>query len=253
MRIDLNDVGIIAANAGKAIMDIYTNPDIQAVFSYKEDNSPLTLADAESHRIIMNGLSAIRPQLPVLSEEGIDIPYDERKHWEYYWCVDPLDGTKEFLKRNGEFTVNIALIYKNIPVAGIIYVPATGDLYMGSAQGSFKKNVDGVVTSLQINKKNTEWTAVGSRSHTLPEEMAFLQKYPVANVLNAGSSLKFCLVAEGKAQIYYRHGPTMEWDTAAGHAIAVNSGASVTLTDGSPFLYNKASLKNNSFVCKVPF
>ncbi len=252
MRIDLNDIGTIAAEAGRAILKIYNDPLEQFVFTRKEDNSPLTLADKESHRIIVNGLSAIQPQMPILSEEGKNIPYEDRKHWEYYWCVDPLDGTKEFLNRNGEFTVNIALIHKNTPVIGVIYIPVTGDLYIGSAAGSFKTGADTVKTILKVDSKKDQWTAIGSRSHSSPGEVEFLSAYPVTNTISAGSSLKFCFIAEGKAHIYYRQGPTMEWDTAAGHAIALYSGAIITQPDGSPFLYNTPSLINTPFVCRIP-
>lgn len=251
MKIDIDAVGRIAKEAGLAILNIYNDPGQRSVFVSKEDNSPLTLADKTSHRIIMNGLSAITPSLPVLSEEGKDIPYDERKHWEYYWCVDPLDGTKEFLDHNGEFTVNIALICRNIPVAGVIYVPVTGDLYAGSIEGCFKTDNTGKRTTLKAAGRKDGWTAVGSRSHASQGEAEFLSKYPVCRTIPAGSSLKFCLIAEGRAHIYYREGPTMEWDTAAGHAIALYSGATITLADGSPFLYNKPSLLNKSFLCRT--
>ena len=253
MYSDVEKISRIAIEAGKAVMKIYNNPSLNIDINYKSDNSPVTIADKESHSIIVNGLQSITPSLPVLSEEGKSIPFDERKKWESYWCVDPLDGTKEFINRTNEFTINIALIHRHAPVMGLIYIPVTDTLFYGSVgSGSFKE-ISGVEKrKLNVSNRPGNWVAVGSRSHSSPEESDFLKKYPIVERVNAGSSLKFCLVAEGKAQIYYRHGPTMEWDTAAGHAIAAFSGADVLLRNGSPLLYNKHSLLNESFVCKVP-
>lgn len=253
MYFDIKKISGIAVEAGKAVMKIYNSPSFDIDIKYKNDNSPVTIADKASHSIIISGLQSLAPLLPVLSEEGRTIPFDERKNWEYYWCVDPLDGTKEFINRTNEFTINIALIHKNTPVMGVIYIPVTDTLFYGSIDaGSFKENIGVDKRKLNVSDRPGNWIAVGSRSHSSPEESDFLKKYPIVERINAGSSLKFCLVAEGKAQIYYRHGPTMEWDTAAGHAIAAFSGAEVFLPNGSPFLYNKHSLLNESFVCKVP-
>lgn len=248
--IDLAILLSLAKEAGKGILTIYNDGDIAVTL--KDDQSPLTLADRISDEIIMKGLTILNPAIPVISEEGKDIPYEVRKNWEYFWCVDPLDGTKEFIKRNGEFTVNIALIHKNTPVLGIIYVPGTGELYYGGAGiGSWKESVTGETQQLHADTNAKQWIAVGSRSHSSAEEIAFLKQYPIVETIAVGSSIKFCLIAEGKAHIYYRHGPTMEWDTAAGQAIATYSGAMVSNPAGEPFLYNKSSLLNGGFLVKT--
>lgn len=242
----------IAEQAGKAILDIYHSGDKIQV-SIKDDHSPLTIADKASNEIITTGLTTIFPDVPVLSEEGSSVPYNERKGWEYYWCVDPLDGTKEFIYRRDDFTVNIALMHRDHPVLGIIYAPVYGALYYGSAAtGSRLRKDDHPWKQLYADKNAKEWIAIGSRSHASEEEQSVLANYPVVAAVAAGSSLKFCRIAEGAAHIYYRHGPTMEWDTAAGQVIAESSGAVMTSADGSPFLYNKASLLNGGFICKIP-
>lgn len=245
---DILAVADIVRKAGKAILEIYHTDTAKWEIQQKNDHSPLTLADRISHRIISDGLGNLFPEIPIQSEEGKNIPYEKRKHLDRYWCVDPLDGTKEFISRNGEFTVNIALIVANEPVFGVIYVPVTDVLYYGmKGQGSFKI-ASGKTKRIQASASNDP-VAVGSKSHKAVEEEAFLSSLNIRNVVSIGSSLKFCLIAEGNAQVYYRHGPTMEWDTAAGHAIAVASGAQMTNADGSAFVYNKPSLVNGSFVC----
>lgn len=252
MHIDIQQINTIAREAGQGILTIYNGPQEGFQTTIKSDNSPLTVADKISNDIIVFGLKEVYPDIPIISEEGKDIPYEERKDWEYFWCVDPLDGTKEFIKRNGEFTVNIALMHHNKPVLGVIYVPVQDVLYYGSEQeGSWKIDADGVATELKTTTPTTDWVSVGSRSHASEEETQVLSAYPVTSTISVGSSLKFCMVAEGKAQIYYRHGPTMEWDTAAGQAIVNYSGGTVTQPDGQPFTYNKPSLLNGSFLCKV--
>jgi 3'(2'), 5'-bisphosphate nucleotidase len=249
---DLERLLKIAVEAGAAILTVYNNPEEAGRIKLKTDQSPLTLADEAAHTIIDQGLQALTPDIPILSEEGADIPYPVRQHWQTFWCVDPLDGTKEFIRRNGEFTVNIALIQGGEPVLGIIYVPVTGTLYYGGAgMGSFKRTADGVTSPIQVAADAQAWVAVGSRSHASPEEADVLSRYPIAASITAGSSLKFCLVAEGKAHLYYRHGPTMEWDTAAGQAIVTAAGGVMTMPDGAPFVYNKPVLLNGGFVCKV--
>jgi len=252
MSIDINELLIIAREAGKAILKIYNDPEKAGEIMFKADHSPLTLADQASNEVITNRLKILTPDIPILSEEGRNIPYSERKNWEYFWCVDPLDGTKEFVKRNGEFTVNIALIHGQTPVLGVIYVPVTDTMYYAGEQtGGWKIDTNGNKTALQVNNKSSDWTAVGSRTHSAPQEAELLAKYPVVKSVSIGSSLKFCLLAEGLAQIYFRQGPTMEWDTAAGQAILTLSGGSLTKPDGTPFLYNKESLLNGSFLCIV--
>jgi 3'(2'), 5'-bisphosphate nucleotidase len=247
----LQNLSDIAVDAGKAILEVYHSGEKIHV-SLKADHTPLTVADRLSHDIIVRGLSAIDPAIPILSEEGADIPYEERRSWEYFWCVDPLDGTKEFIYRRDEFTVNIALIRRNKPVFGIIYAPVYETLYYGADdRGSWRQRNGETAERLHADRDASAWTAIGSRSHASAEEEEVLRSYPVVKTIAAGSSLKFCRIAEGAAHIYYRHGPTMEWDTAAGQAIVVNSGAVMTGIDGTPFLYNKPSLLNGGFICKV--
>lgn len=251
MHVDIQPLLSLAVNAGEAILSVYNDTDIASSLQYKDDHSPLTIADTLSHNTIVAGLKSLHPKIPVLSEEGVDIPYESRKNWEYYWCVDPLDGTKEFINRNGEFTVNIALINNGLPVLGVIYIPCKQTLYYGSEEGSFKQYLNSEAVPIKADAGAEEWISVGSRSHADGSEEAFLEAFPVKQQLTAGSSLKFCLIAEGKAHIYFRNGPTMEWDTAAGQAIAVNAGALMQTPQGLPFVYNKPSLLNSSFVCRI--
>ena len=251
-----------ALRAGRAIMNIYNHPDLDWQVERKADNSPLTLADRESHRVIAEALEAT--PYPLLSEEGAHLPYDERKDWHSLWIVDPLDGTKEFLKKNDEFTVNIALVTDGVPVMGVIYVPAKHQLFWGEkGQGAFTAEVD--PETLHVGKpealplKGADWgrpfRVVASRSHLSPETETFItdlqRHHPDLEMVSAGSSLKLCLVAEGKADIYPRLAPTMEWDTAAGHAIALAAGKKVldAQTD-LPLTYNKEDLHNPWFVVK---
>jgi 3'(2'),5'-bisphosphate nucleotidase len=243
----------IAVEAGKAVLDVYHSPELYSEVSLKSDASPLTLADKAAHEIIVRGLNALTPDIPVLSEEGADVPYDQRSGWPFFWCVDPLDGTKEFLRRNGEFTINIALVQGQKPIFGVVYVPVTDTLYYGSEEmGSWKECVGQPPARLQCDVDAEEWTAVGSRSHGADGESTWLQNYPVTRQIAAGSALKFCMIAEGKAHIYYREGPTMEWDTAAGHAIVAFSGGRLCTPSLEPFLYNKEVLRNGPFVCSIP-
>jgi 3'(2'), 5'-bisphosphate nucleotidase len=248
-KIDIEKINQVAILAGEKIMEIYNDADFSRVVDFKADHSPLTLADKASHNIIEKELFKISPDIPLLSEEGRSIEYDERRHWNTFWLVDPLDGTKEFIKRNGEFTVNIALIDKDHPVLGVIYAPATDKLYYGmKGQGAFKRE-KGITSKIQVNKKEDNWIAVGSRSHSAPEEEQVLSKYPVKTSVSIGSSLKFCLLAEGEADIYYRYGPTMEWDTGAGQAILEAAGGKMLDNQQLTFAYNKKSLTNGSFIC----
>lgn len=253
MTIDLKTVESIlpiAREAGKAILEIYQSPDTVQV-TIKKDNSPVTMADYASHTIITKQLLQLYPNIPILSEEGKDIPYNTRKDWEYYWCVDPLDGTKEFIHKRDEFTVNIALVHNRKSVLGVIYVPVTDTIYYGlSGIGSWKIEGTAAPSAIHTDNRADNWTAIGSRSHATTGEQQLLTRYPVSRLISAGSSLKFCRIAEGAAHIYYREGPTMEWDTAAGQAIAESSGATMTHPDGTPFLYNKEQLLNSSFICK---
>lgn len=250
-NINIDYVCNLAIEAGKGIMEVYNDHNQDFDISYKSDHSPLTKADKIAHKIIMQGLSSQYSSIPILSEEGRSIPYNERKKWPLYWCVDPLDGTKEFIKKNGEFTVNIALISNDKPILGIIYQPTSDVLYFGASNiGSWKKN--GNTAPIKIHAQNSkEWVSVGSRSHNSDEENNIILNFPIKRKISVGSSLKFCFIAEGLAQVYCRVGPTMEWDTAAGQAIAENAGAIMTQIDGKSFLYNKTNLLNPGFICKV--
>ncbi len=252
MNIEIKDLLNIAKKAGDEILKIYNDETLFNVVDFKADDSPLTLADEASHKVIDKELKRLYPEIPVLSEEGKDITYEERKNWKLFWLVDPLDGTKEFIKRNGEFTVNIALIKDGYPMLGVVYAPATNTYYFGNAMlnEAFKQVGDGEYQSLEVNYKEHNRIAVQSRSHASEEENEVMKKYKVTDSISVGSSLKFCMVAEGKADLYYRHGPTMEWDTAAGQAVLEAAGGKVLRTDSEErFHYNKESLLNGSFIC----
>jgi len=241
---------MIAKDAGAAIMEFY-NGDFE--IELKGDDSPLTCADKASHKVIVAVLQKHFPDIPILSEEGKDISYDERKNWQRFWLVDPLDGTKEFIKRNGEFTVNIALIENQAPVAGVVYVPAQDKLYWGCKQeGAWTKMGAEPQRKISVKKPDLEkgLTVVMSRSHPSPELEEYLKEIRVAEALPVGSSLKLCTVAEGRADLYPRLGPTMEWDTAAGHAVVVAAGGSVKTSDGEVLSYNKKNLLNPYFIVK---
>jgi 3'(2'), 5'-bisphosphate nucleotidase len=246
----IDQIKEIAKKAGEAIMDVYNNADLNQVVEHKADDSPLTLADQAAEKVIKKGLEELSTQYPILSEEGKKMSYETRKDWNTFWLVDPLDGTKEFIKRNGQFTVNIALIKDGFPIMGVIYVPATETFYVGDENLAYKE-VENRKVDLKVNNKTNDRIAVRSASHASPEEDTLLGKYNVTDSISVGSSLKFCMVAEGKADIYYRHGPTMEWDTGAGQAILEAAGGKV-FQGNEPkerFNYNKENLLNGSFLC----
>jgi 3'(2'), 5'-bisphosphate nucleotidase len=247
-EINFNEISTIACEAGAAIMKIYAG---EFNVELKGDNSPLTCADRAAHEVIMAGLQEAYPEIPILSEEGRDIPYSERCQWSRFWLVDPLDGTKEFIKRNGEFTVNIALIEDGRVVAGVVYVPVQGKTYLGIRdKGAWLRVGDQDPVAIKVRDVDhaAGLTVVMSRSHPSPELEAYLQDIKVAEALPVGSSLKLCVVAEGKADLYPRLGPTMEWDTAAGHAVVEAAGGTVAMVEGEPLRYNKKSLLNPYFV-----
>ncbi len=251
MNIDIELLKKIAVSAGNEIEKIYFDKTLSQEVDYKSDNSPLTLADTTSNRVIVSSLKKHYPEIPILSEEGKSISFSERKNWKTFWLVDPLDGTKEFIKRNGEFTVNIALIENGFPTMGIIYAPILKKLYIGDGhtKSAFLIDETGKEISIKINNKSIKRIAVGSRTHSSDEEATLLKKYAISETISVGSSLKFCMVAEGKADIYYRHGPTMEWDTAAGQAIVEAAGGTVTnMENGKRFNYNRENLLNGSFL-----
>jgi 3'(2'), 5'-bisphosphate nucleotidase len=234
--------------AGKAILDIYNSEDFN--IEKKGDDSPLTQADKNAHKVIVSFLE--KTGLPILSEEGKDIPYEERKNWELFWMVDPLDGTKEFIKRNGEFTVNIALIKEGRSIAGVVYVPVTQKLYWAiQNEGAFLQN-EGKTSRLQSNQidlRQKGLKVVASRSHLNEDTQVFLDSLDQPETVSMGSSLKFTVIAEGKADVYPRFAPTMEWDTAAAQIITEESGAKV-LKQGqdAPLEYNKKNLLNPHFI-----
>jgi len=267
-----------AIEAGDAILQVYHSANFQV--EEKADSSPLTLADRRSHDVIMKHLSAF--DIPILSEEGHSVPYEKRKNWDSFWLIDPLDGTKEFIKKNGEFTVNIAMIRDHKPVAGVIFVPDRDILYFASDKtGSYRADfslISDLVNSQRLDETGSSqieemltgiinqsaklpvddstdrpFAIAGSRSHSTPELEAFVEEkrreYGEVEFISAGSSLKLCLVAEGRADIYPRTGPTMEWDTAAGQAIVENAGGKVFQYDTDQQLeYNKENLLNPWFV-----
>ena len=246
-KIELKDIEAIALSAGNTIMEIY-NRDF--TIAYKDDKSPLTEADLASNEVIMLGLE--KYGIPILSEEGKSIEYDDRKTWEYYWCIDPIDGTKEFIKKNGEFTVNIALIHHNTPILGVVYAPALQDMYVAKkGYGAYK---NGEKLPLRVNADLSEkMSVVASKSHLSNETQAFIDALETKEIeqVSKGSSLKLCMVAEGEADIYPRLAPTMEWDTAAADAIVRESGKmTYQFENDQPVVYNKMDLLNPWFVVK---
>jgi 3'(2'), 5'-bisphosphate nucleotidase len=237
----------IAARAAAAIMRVYEG---SFAVEHKSDDSPLTLADLESQRIIVEGLAQLTPGVPILSEESLQAPWDERRSWRELWVVDPLDGTREFVKRNGEFAINIALVVEHEPVLGLIYAPARRLVYWGAAgSGTFRRDEHGAVTRIKVEPPAAPIRVVGSRSHLSAKTAAYLARLPPYEMTGVGSSLKFCLLAEGRAELYPRFGPTSEWDTAAGQALLEAAGGHVTLMDGQRMRYNcRQSLINGDFV-----
>ncbi|NTW36107.1 MAG: 3'(2'),5'-bisphosphate nucleotidase CysQ, partial [Syntrophobacteraceae bacterium] len=244
---DLDYLGRLAKDAGKAILEVYRT---DFAVENKDDSSPLTLADTRSHRIIADGLRSKYPDIPVLSEEGKEIAYAVRKDWSTFWLVDPLDGTKEFVKRNDEFTINIALVEGVSPVLGIIYLPVFDKLYVGDVTQGCWEMAEAQTRRLQVRQpeKTDPVRVVKSRSHPSPNLQTLLDHLPGHEVLTRGSALKFCAVARGDADFYPRFGPTWEWDTAAGQAIVTAAGGVLVDPWGRPFTYNKESLLNGPFL-----
>lgn len=235
------------ASAGRAIMEIYDGAfSVQS----KDDNSPLTLADLESQRILIEGLKLLTPDIPILSEESAQAPWAERQRWHELWVVDPLDGTREFIKRNGEFTINIALVVDHEALLGIVAAPAQELLYWGAAGlGAFSRHRDAPQSRIHTSPPQTPLRVVGSRSHASPETAGYLERLGPHVMTGIGSALKFCLIAEGKADLYPRFGPTSEWDTAAGQAVLEAAGGHVTRLDGHRLRYNcRETVINGDFV-----
>lgn len=255
--IDIHAIRRIAEDAGQLIMSVYQR---DFAVQDKQDASPLTEADLLAHRHILTALGKLTPDIPVLSEESAEVTGEIRCSWSRYWLVDPLDGTKEFIKRNGEFTVNIALIESGEPILGVVHAPALGLSYWGSRnEGAFKANMNGTVQPIRVAVPpygGHSWRVVGSRSHASPEFEAFMASIRDAELVSMGSSLKLCLVAEGAADLYPRLGPTCEWDTAAAHAVVSAAGGQVLAWPSlEPLRYNQRSdsLLNPFFmVCAAP-
>ncbi|MEI7801037.1 MAG: 3'(2'),5'-bisphosphate nucleotidase CysQ [Bacteroidota bacterium] len=253
-KIDLALIETIARKAGAAIMEIYKT---EFTVEMKENKSPLTEADKVSNQIILDELKKQYPDIPFISEETKAIDYSERKNWNHCWLIDPIDGTKEFIKKNGEFTVNIALIENGAPTLGVVYAPALNKMWSAKTnEGSFKENENG--ERIQLTKKANHLSlnkirVIGSRSHMSAETETFIAGLKTAgkeiDFVSAGSSIKFCLLAEGSADVYPRFAPTMEWDTAAGHAVLAIAGGHVyeTATENQ-LLYNKQNLLNPFFL-----
>ncbi len=248
-NIELEKIVDIAKEAGNAIMKIYKK-DFKV--EYKDDKSPLTQADTKANEIICNALIKLYPNIPIMSEENKQTEYEIRKSWEYYWCIDPIDGTKEFIKKNDEFTVNIALIHKNTPVLGVVYAPAIDEMYKAKkGEGAFKNNQE---LPLQVNNHpEKKLLVVASKSHLSEETQEFINNLKTETIeqVSKGSSLKLCMVAEGIADIYPRLAPTMEWDTAAADAVVRESGKmTYQFENNETMVYNKVNLLNPWFIVK---
>jgi len=233
-------------------MDVYEAGEAASELEWKSDNSPLTVADKRSHHFLVEQLAMIDSQIPVMSEESEQLDYDIRKEWKRYWCLDPLDGTKEFIKRNGQFTINLALIENSKPVLGFIHVPLTGHTYWAQKNlGAFLQDGSSHV-AIRANSKSSGWVAVGSSSHGSEAESEWIKKFPVERNIKVGSALKFCYIASGLADVYYRSGPTMEWDTSAGHLLVEEAGATFSYLCEHDVHYNKPNLLNPPFWVRIP-
>ena len=239
----------IAAEAGRVVLRHYESPEARAAVTHKHDASPVTRADREARALIVRRLAALTPEVPVISEEEDLPPYETRREWRHFWLVDPLDGTKEFIRGLGEFTVNIALVEDGVPVLGVITAPALGVTYHASAGGGAWRRADGEApTRIYSSERPAELprVVVESRSHPSAELEAYLATVAVERRVAVGSSLKFCWLAEGRVDLYPRFGPTMEWDVAAGDCIYRESGR--WEANPSPLTYNKPGLRNAPFV-----
>ncbi len=246
----LNPIIALAKQAGQSIMALYQTATISSI-QIKSDHSPLTQADLAANQLITQGLQTLTPNWPVLSEEVAEAPFNIRSQWEYYWLIDPLDGTKEFLEKNNEFTVNIALIKNNYPVLGVVYAPALATCYYACENaGAFKQVNEATPQSIQTRKYQPPIiTITVSRHHGQAQLQAFLKQFPVATLISCGSALKFCLLAEGQADLYPRLSPTSEWDTAAAQCVLEAAGGAVLSNNQQRLCYNsKESLLNPSFL-----
>ena len=238
----------LARLAGHAVLELYHG---NACVEMKADQTPLTTADTRSNDIIMAGLAHLFPDIPVVCEETANAPYETRRRYRRCFVVDPLDGTKEFINKNGEFCVNIALVEHGRPVFGVIHAPVADTLYAGGPDiPATRRLADGPAEAIRVRRPapGEPLIAVTSRSHPSPGLADYLERYPGVRCISRGSALKFCALAEGACHLYPRLGPTSEWDTAAGHAIVLGAGGAMTAPDGAPFLYNKPQLLNGPFI-----
>ena len=242
----LPDVIKIADEASEKVLHIYQS-DFKV--SYKEDRSPITAADIASHDIIVKGLRNISRDIPILSEEGAEIPWEERKKWRRFWLIDPIDGTKDFTQRTGEFTVNIAMIEDGEPVMGVVTAPALKEAFWGiRGEGAHMRDRTGRVHRIRVAEPKETLRVVASKNHLNEETRAFIEALGSHETVQAGSSLKFCRIAEGHADIYPRMAPTSEWDTAAAHAVLVAAGGKVQTPEGQPLVYGKENILNPNFI-----
>jgi 3'(2'), 5'-bisphosphate nucleotidase len=242
----LPEVLKIADAASKEVLSIY-NTDFKV--DYKADQSPITAADLVSHHVIVDRLRELTPDIPILSEEGSSLPWEERKQWTRFWLIDPIDGTKDFTQRTDEFTVNIALIEDGEAVLGVVTAPALDEAYWGAKdEGSYKRDKTGKVHKITVSDPEDTVLVVASKNHLNDDTKAFIEQFESRELVQAGSSLKFCRIAEGQAHIYPRLGPTCEWDTGAAHAVLSAAGGKVETLEGRPLVYGKEDVLNPFFV-----
>lgn len=242
----LPEVIRIADEAGERVLHIYES---DFAVRYKADNSPITAADEASHEVIVRGLRSLSHDIPILSEEGRDIPWEERQHWHRFWLVDPIDGTRDFTQRTGEFTVNIALVENGEPVLGVVTAPALKEAFWGIVgEGAWKRDRNGQVHRIRVAEPGESKRVVASKNHLNDETRAFIETLGEHELVQAGSSLKFCRIAEGRADIYPRLGPTSEWDTAAAQAVLTAAGGQVKTLEGELLQYGKENVLNPFFI-----
>ena len=242
----LPDVIRIADEASEKVLHIYQS-DFKVHF--KEDSSPITAADLAANDIILRGLRRIARDIPIVSEESAEAPWEERKHWHRFWLVDPIDGTKDFTQRTGEFTINIAMIEDGEPIMGVVIAPALKEAYWGvKGEGAYKRDRTGKAHHIRVAEPRDSLRVVASKNHLNEDTRAFIAKLGPHETVQAGSSLKFCRIAEGHADIYPRMGPTSEWDTAAAHAVLLAAGGKVQTLEGEPVKYGKEDVLNPWFI-----
>ena len=242
----LLDLCNISIKAGHLIMQFYNN---QNEVTFKKDSSPITKADLAANKLIIEELTSIDKEIKILSEESL-VDWDKRKSWSKYWLVDPLDGTKEFIKKNDEFTVNIALIENRYPLEGYVYSPSRKTLYVGGGNKNSYKIQNSILEQIRTSSIFDPIRIVASRSHLNEETKKYISQFPQYELLQSGSSIKLCMVAEGRADVYPRFAPTSEWDTAAAQAVVEGAGGSVLDTNGDRLIYQKDNILNPHFIVK---